>query len=67
MNSLDFSSITTEEEGIQEASNDCPWVARRLAMPSTPVPDVSDKNTTGGISSLSLLRHRLLAPLKVVL
>ena len=56
VNSLDFSSITTEGEGIQEASNDCPRAARRLAMPSTPVPDVSNKNTTGGISSLALLK-----------
>lgn len=56
VNSLDFSTITTKGEGIQEASNDRLRAARRLAMPSTPVPDVSNKNTTGGISSLALLK-----------
>ena len=56
VNSLDFSSITTEGEGIQEASNDRPRAARRLAMPSTPVPNVSDTNTTGGISNLALVK-----------
>ena len=50
VNSLDFSSISTED-GIHEASNDRPRAAHRLAMPSTPLPDASDEKTTGGISS----------------
>ena len=56
VNSLDFSSIITEGEGIQEALNDHPRAPCRLGMLSTPVPDVSDTNTTSGISNPALVK-----------